>query len=464
MKIVVVGGGLLGLGVGYRLSQSGATVTVLEASDQLGGLAADVDVAGIQVDRFYHCILNSDDSLLGLINDVGLSDQLRMRPVKAGFFHNARTYSISTPLDILRFPPLNPLDRLRLVRSLLECRRLKDWQALEDIDVETWLRQLSGNRVFETVWRPLLSAKFDGDFANTPATYIWSRTVRTTDTRSAGGRKELAGHLVGGYRTLAERLAERIRAAGGDVRTDTPVTRIVTESGRVAAIEAGPERFEADRAILTVPLPLAARLLRSRAAHGLETLEHSQAIDAYTQQVEDIEGYLGVICVLLVLKRSLSPYYTLYLADGTLPFTAVIESTNIIDPALVGGRHLVYLPKYVDPASEVFQRSDDEIRDWFVSHLRTIHPDLQDDDIVAAPIFRAPHVEPLHPIGSFGTVPPLRSPIEGLFVGSTKHFYPRLNNGDAVMHLAETLAAEAAEATAEHRQRAPHAELLATIS
>jgi hypothetical protein len=68
---------------------------------------------------------------------------------------------------------------------------------------------------------------------------------------------------------------------------------------------------------------------------------------------------------------------------------------------------------------------------------------LRDEWIVAAPVFRAPHVEPLHPLGSFGTVPPTESPIGGLVLGSTKHFYPRLNNGDAVTRLGLTLAEQA---------------------
>jgi protoporphyrinogen oxidase len=156
-----------------------------------------------------------------------------------------------------------------------------------------------------------------------------------------------------------------------------------------------------------------------------------------------MQGYLGVICVLLVLNRPLSPYYTLYLADESLPFTAVIESTNLIDPVHVGGRHLVYLPKYVDSSSKAFGMTDDEIRDWFLPRLREIYPDLRDDEIVASPVFRAPHVEPLHPLGSFGTVPPTATPIGGVFLGSTKHFYPRLNNGDSVMRLAATLAEQA---------------------
>ncbi len=239
MHAVVVGGGLLGLSAGYYLARAGQRVTVLEASAQLAGLAGDVEVAGTRVDRFYHCILNADAHLLALIDEVGLRDHLRMHPVRAGFRANGKTYPISTPLDLLRFPPLGPLDRFRLIRSLLACQRIKNWQELERVDVESWLRRLSGDRVFETVWRPLLSAKFDGSFDRTPATYIWSRTVRMTDTRSTGGARELAGHLVGGYRTLAERLAQRIVELGGEVRTSAPVDALVTVDGAIKAVRTG---------------------------------------------------------------------------------------------------------------------------------------------------------------------------------------------------------------------------------
>lgn len=440
MKVVVVGGGLLGLATAYRLARENHEVVVYESGSRLGGLATDVEVDGVAVDRFYHCILNADADLLQLINEVGLTDQMRMTPVRAGFFTDGEVHSISSPVDLLRFRPLGVADRLRLVKALLACRRVKDWQALEEVDVESWLRQQSGDRVFDAVWRPLLSAKFDGYFRDTPATYIWSRTVRMTDTRSSGGRKELAGHLVGGYRTLAERLAEVIHDLGGEVHVNCPVQQLRTTDGHITGVRVADDWVDCDAAVLTVPLPLTANLLRDRYRSRTEPNVQTASIDSYTSDVESMQGYLGVICLLLMLRRPLSPYYTLYLADQSLPFTAVIESTNLIDPELVGGRHLVYLPKYLDAESELFEMPDAMVRTWFIDHVRKIYPDLRDEDIIAAPVFRARHVEPLHPIGSFGTVPPKQTPIGGLWIGSTKHFYPRLNNGDAVVGLANELA------------------------
>ena len=44
----IVGGGLLGLTVGYRLARRGVPVTVYEASGQLGGLAGTTDLRRVR--------------------------------------------------------------------------------------------------------------------------------------------------------------------------------------------------------------------------------------------------------------------------------------------------------------------------------------------------------------------------------------------------------------------------------
>src|SRR3712207_8853222 len=61
-----------------------------------------------------------------------------------------------------------------------------------------------------------------------PATYLWSRMNRTAGTRDRRGR-EVMGWIEGGYQTMCDALAERIRARGGTVRTGTPVTLIRSE-------------------------------------------------------------------------------------------------------------------------------------------------------------------------------------------------------------------------------------------
>ena len=113
----IVGGGLLGLTVGYRLASRGVPVTVYEASGQLGGLAGTTDLGGYEVDRYYHALTLTDSRVIDTARELGLEDEIRWRRLGVGFFHDGRLASMSTPKELLSFPGLRARDRARLVSS-----------------------------------------------------------------------------------------------------------------------------------------------------------------------------------------------------------------------------------------------------------------------------------------------------------------------------------------------------------
>lgn len=423
MRVAIVGGGILGTSLGYFLAEAGADVHLVERSDNLGGLVAPIELeelGGVRVDRYYHCILSSDRHFIDLIRDVGLGNHLRQVETKMGFYHDTRLYPMSTPIEFLRFPPLGMIDRARLALTILACRRTKDWHDLENVSVETWLTRLSGRHAYETIWKPLLGAKFDGDFAQVPATYIWSRLVRMTDTRDGAAQKELMGYLVGGHLPVVEALAARITAAGGTVQTDTAVSAVLAdEGGRIRGIRTSRGDVEADAVVLTTPTAIARRLLPEHLA---------PVADRWGQ----LDSYLGVILLLVVLRRQLTPYYTTNITDTSVPFTGVIETTNLIAPEHVGGYHLVYLPKYVYPGNPYTAMDDTALRAEFMGHLRRMFPDLTDDDIVTTRLFRERFVEPIHPIGGTDRIVPIATDIPGLYLANTSQIYPALTNCDSV--------------------------------
>lgn len=417
----IVGGGILGLVIGYELSKRGQRVRIWERASQPGGLMGRIAIPelDIECDRYYHAILNSDRALMQLCAEIGITaDEQRLVTTKMGFFHDGRCYGMSTPLEFLRFPPLGLIDRLRLGLTILRCRRIKDWRALEQVPVQRWLRSLSGARVVEHIWTPLLRAKFDGSFDDVPATYIWSRLVRMTDTRDSTSQKEQMVALRGGYMTLVRKLVAAITAAGGELRCGATVERLVVADGAIVGLRVDGAELPTSQVVLTLPTPLARRLLPPEAV-------------AADQQWAQLEQYLGIVCMLVVLRRPLSPYYTLNITDARVPFTGVIETTNLVDPHEVGGYHLVYLPKYVAPDSPYARMADAELISEFLAHLRTMFPDLNDDDIAAIRVGRERYVEPLHPLGGTERIPPIAAPLDGLFLANTTQIYPTLTNGEA---------------------------------
>ena len=431
----VIGGGILGLTLAHELLKRGQPVRLWERAPTLGGLMGRTtldELGDVSCDRYYHAILSSDRTLMGLMDELGLRDRLQMVATKMGFYHDGRAYPMSTPLEFLRFPPLSMLDRARLAYTILACRQIKDWRALEQQPVGEWLKGLSGERTVRHIWSPLLRAKFDGDFSQVPATYIWSRLVRTTDTRTKGGSQEMMCYFPGGYQELIDALAASVRAKGGEIITGATVEQVRVADGRVLGLRVGGQDLDSDSVVITAQTPIARRLLPPEAA-------------TVSERWGRLEGFLGIVCMLLVLRRSLTPYYTLNITDERIPFTGVIETTNLIDPRHVGGYHLVYLPKYVAPGSSYATMPDDELRPAFLGYLRRMFPDLRDEDIAAVRIGRERYVEPLHPLGATDQIPPVASDVQGLYLANTGQIYPQLTNGESVCAFARDVAAEVAD-------------------
>ncbi|BCX02937.1 MAG: hypothetical protein KatS3mg053_0875 [Candidatus Roseilinea sp.] len=180
----------MGITLAYYLAQGGQHVEVFEASPTLGGLAGPIVLPdGVEVDRFYHAVLSSDVHLRALCSELGIADQLRFKETRTGFYHDGRIYSMNNIVEFLRFPPLGLIDRLRLGLTVLNAQRVTNWHDLEGISVEDWLIKWSGRNTYESVWRPMLKAKFDGNFGDVPATWIWSRLVRVKSTRKGASQK-----------------------------------------------------------------------------------------------------------------------------------------------------------------------------------------------------------------------------------------------------------------------------------
>src|SRR5579859_5524169 len=100
-RIAIVGGGISGLTSAYYLLRAGCDVTLYEAQDTLGGLSASFDYGPFQWDRFYHCILTSDQALLGLLDDLELTDALRWQATEVGFYSRGELHTMTRPSDLL---------------------------------------------------------------------------------------------------------------------------------------------------------------------------------------------------------------------------------------------------------------------------------------------------------------------------------------------------------------------------
>ena len=119
---------------------------------------------------------------------------------------------------------------------------------------------------------------------------------------------------------------------------------------------------------------------------------------------KDVE-YLGVVCLVVLTRKPLEPYYVSTSPTSDSPFTGVIGMSTLVDTAETAGLHMNYLPKYVLSDDPLLKAPDASIRKPFMRGLEAMFPDFAEADVVACTCNRAVKVQPLQVLGYSQLVP-----------------------------------------------------------
>jgi len=418
MNVGIIGGGAAGLAAAYELGLRGHTVEVFEGAPFLGGQASTFEVGGTPIEKGYHHLFRSDTAMIDLMGEIGLGDRLRWIDSNVGYFVNGRLWKFTSPVDLLRFSPLPLLDRARLGLMTLRLQKRKEWHSLEQVTATKWLKQHAGEKAYEVIFEPMLRGKFGAFHDQISMSWLWNKFALRTASRGKGiiGRfKEQLAYPIGSFGEVFDVLAERIRAQGGSAHISAEVKRAVVEDGRCVGLEVGvdgdaPALRRYDMVLSTVPsyvMPFVAPDLP----------------ESYVAQLTD-KTYLAAVLVVLVLDRSLSKHYWMYVGDRSIPFLGIIEHTNLIPAEHYGGGHIVYLTNYLERNSRLYQMSAEELYREYLPHLKRINPAFDESWVTEYHHHKVDAAQPIVTPGYADTIPDHRTPIAGLYLANTTQIYP----------------------------------------
>jgi protoporphyrinogen oxidase len=151
-------------------------------------------------------------------------------------------------------------------------------------------------------------------------------------------------------------------------------------------------------------------------------LEIFNAPAPYLAQWDKID-FIGAICITLVLKESLQPYYWTSINDPDAPFVALVEHTNFVDKANFKNDHIIYLGKYLKPSTDMFLKSDAELRSIVTDFLQRVNPKFTNDWIKEMHVFRA--AEAQHLVTTDYKVPQYNSGIRNVLLAHFAQIYPQ---------------------------------------
>ena len=418
MNYAILGGGALGLHTAYRLASAGHAVMVFEQETTAGGLASGFRVGDTWLEKFYHHLFKTDATAIKLITELGLGERLEWSHPRTVCLIDGKFQQLDSPMTLLKFSPLRIDERLRVaaVGALL---KLTGSGPYERKTAEAWLRRWMGKRAYDMVFAPLFAAKFGALRGQIALPWFWARFHdRTT----------YLGYLRGGFQLLYERLVERISEAGGKVLLGTRVENAQPLDNGRWEVRTSSGTWTFDRVISTMATRLTCRLIPALP-------------DDYRVRYDWGQAY-GAQCLILALDRQMTDSYWINPCDPGYPFTSLVEHTNYRPPSEYDGRHLLYLGNYRPMDDPLFKMNKDEVIAEFLPHLKRINPSFSADWITESWLFQAPFAQPIVTTDYRQHIPPLHTPLKGLWVANMFQVYPHDRGQNYSFELAERLVKE----------------------
>lgn len=427
--VAVIGGGATGLTAAYRLGQRGYDIHLYEAGAELGGLVRTFEVGGEPIECFYHHLFTSDSAAKRLFEELGVSDRIEWHESRVGTFRDGRIFPFTTALDLLRFSPIGIRDRVKLGLTSMQLGRMSDGSQFEETTAAEWLRREVGTQATGVIWEPLLRGKFGAMWDKVVMTWLWNKLKTRFSSRTRLWQREMLGYMRGSFGAWTERIVARLRELDCGIETGARVDRIVSEGGLVG-IELGGRTTHFDAVIATVSNSVFERIA-------------PDLTDGYAAKLRGTP-YQDVVCLTLVLDRPLTDYYWLNIADAEVPFVAVIEHTNLVDAERYGGRHIVYVPSYVDRDSSALETLDETLASY-LPHLQRINAAFDQSWIVKKHLFRARDAQPVFTAGAGDRIPHHRTPVPGLYLANMAQIYPQDRGQNYAIERGEAVADMVAE-------------------
>ncbi len=409
MKVAIIGAGYSGMAAAWDLRKAGHDVTIFESADYVGGLASGFKEPGWKwsVEKFYHHWFASDKDMLGLIQELGLSDKVLFPRPYTVMYHDGKFYPLDSIIKAILFPGLGwGINKIRFGLVGLFLRLTTNWKELEKYTVDEWMRKWTGEKVYKLMWEPLVIGKFgEKNYKQVNMAWMWARLhARTTRL----------GTFEGGFQAFADQFAQKLLDAGVEIKLSTAVTHIQrVESSAEFEISTSNGLEKAAKVLVTLSPSAAAHMVPSLPKDYLEGLLRLKS--------------MGAVVLTLSLKHQLSRegyyWYSIPKSAG-FPFLALVEHTNYVSPENFNGEHIVYIGDYLEPEHEFFHLTKEDLLEKFLPSLKKFNPEFEPDWINKVWMYRTAYAQPVPLVNHSQNIPAIETPIDGLYFASMSQVYP----------------------------------------
>ena len=374
-KTIILGGGISGLSLAWKLAESGVSVTVLEANDACGGLARTVRQHECGMDVGPHSFFSEDEEIVQTVLDL-FHGQLQSAPRQVKFYYEGKYLDYPLTAGTVLFQ-MGFLNSIRSVLSFLKSRLLPHRAvppAGEDETVEDWALASFGEHLYRTFFKP-----YTEQFWKIPCTELSSRSIPTHTRMSFLNTLKLLflkrlkkrdSSLIeremlptyyppSGYGEIAERVADAARAAGAEIKTGCRATEVLNqEDGSVQV------RYEGSGQTGTME---GGRVVSTIALHHFIPMLGSKVPSEVNRAAERLDYRALVALGMVTTKQNILPAGYMYLLNR--PYNRISEMNAFSPQTSPPGKNILMVEMPVLRESIAWKASKEELFDLCIDSL-----------------------------------------------------------------------------------------------
>ncbi len=430
-RYLILGGGISGLTLGWKLASAGAAAEILEASCRPGGLAGTLREDGYSLDFGPHSFFSEDEEISRTVREL-FDPPLKgkTRRVKFYFEGNYLDYPL-TAFHILF--QMGPGPGLRALLSLLKAKLFDPEKAaqnnLENQSVEEWAKQNFGDYLYQTFFKP-----YTEQFWKIPACELSARSIpshtRLSFLKTLGhllkkyngvhslsiiDRERLPTYYPStGYGEISERMANRFLSRGGRLRLSCRVTGIhqLPDGGfEIEYEKEGREKWAAGHCVIsTLPLPIL--------IHSFDPPPPAAVLEAASKLDYRPLLMLGMA----TQKQNILPCDYLYLLHR--PYNRITEMNKFSERTSPEGENILAAEIPCRRGDEIWNASKEKL---FERCIESLSQDgfLKRQDVSRLLLVKAPYAYPIYRKNYAGHLAALME-----FIQNKRNFYTLGRSGE----------------------------------
>lgn len=383
MKIGIIGAGYTGLTIAKELVEKGQDVTIFEKQPYVGGMVNTIEIFNTRLEKYYRHIFKSDKEAIKLIKEMGLESELIWPATKMGYLSNKKPYLFGTPISLLKFKPLNLIQKLRFGFNVIHIKLINDYKKLEKVTAEKWLKDRIGDKVYSQVWEPLLISKFGEEKDQISMAWLWGKIkLRSTSSTPEG---EQLGYIKGSYQKLTDNFYKYLLNKNVDIKLETSVKEVTKDNDKYIVKytrNEKEEKEEFDVIVSTIDYK------------GFEKLFDKYMNEEEKQKIQKV-NYTSARTMMIVADKSFSPFYWLNIGDNDIPFGGIIEHTNFIDKSNYENNHILYISNYMTEDNKLYNVSKEELLKEYMKSLTKINKEFTMENIKDYYVFDEKYAQPI---------------------------------------------------------------------